>query len=251
MRRYTEYMDSSNSIPLACSSAHPGIEVAGEQLILLPERAVLWPTARTLFIADTHFGKAHTFRAAGIPAPERSHHADLDLLASVIDSHQPERLIILGDLLHSRTGVRPAVIASLETWRRRYISLDIQLVRGNHDRSAGDPPDLLNIRCVDPGFLIGPFTLHHEPPERPNPGSYALCGHIHPGIRLATGLGQFGPPAARFPAFIFGACAAVLPAFGSFTGLAMVKPLTDDRVAIIADGGVLPLWGLAKPKPRA
>ena len=45
------------------------IDVAGESLRLLPDRALLWPRARTLVIADLHLGKAQHFRRAGIALP--------------------------------------------------------------------------------------------------------------------------------------------------------------------------------------
>src|SRR3982074_1557313 len=45
------------------------IELAGEEIILLPERAIYWPRAETLFVADTHWGKDATFRAAAIAVP--------------------------------------------------------------------------------------------------------------------------------------------------------------------------------------
>ena len=41
----------------------------GTVLWLLPGRAVWWPQARSLFVADVHFGKAASFRHAGQPVP--------------------------------------------------------------------------------------------------------------------------------------------------------------------------------------
>ena len=48
------------------------MEAAGEELELLPDHAVHWRRASTLFVADPHFGKAATFRAAGIFVPEET-----------------------------------------------------------------------------------------------------------------------------------------------------------------------------------
>jgi len=221
-------------------SSNVEIEAAGECLKLLPDRAVLWEAARTLFIADPHFGKAQTFRSAGIAAPERSHAADLDTLGRLIASTGAERLIVLGDLLHARSGVREAVVRSLMDWRGAHRELQITLVRGNHDRSAGDPPDELLIACVDPEEALGPFALLHEPRDHPESGiGYGLAGHVHPGVRLQTGPNARSSHGARFPAFIFGERQAIIPAFGRFTGLGMVRPNTADRVAIIADGEVI------------
>lgn len=215
------------------------LSIAGEKLTLLPQRAVCWSAQRTLFITDPHFGKAQAFRSAGIAAPERSHHDDLETLSDLIDRTDAARLIVLGDLLHARSGVREGVLGSLGAWRKGHADLDVLLVRGNHDRSAGDPPDDLRIRCVDPGERLGPFQLMHEPVSGPpEAGVYALAGHIHPGMRIGSGRAGQG---ARFPAFLFGPSQAVLPAFGLFTGLAMVRPRPGDRAAVIADGEVIDL----------
>jgi uncharacterized protein len=226
--------------PSVSITGSTSIEITGESLVLLPQRAVLWEREKTLFIADPHFGKAQTFRSAGIAAPERSHDADLAILSGLISACGVDRLIVLGDLLHCRSGVREPVVRSLCAWRERHQSIEAVLVRGNHDRSAGDPPCELGFRCVDAGEHLGPFELRHEPVENPQSG-YALAGHIHPGVRLG-GSGGFGrKTAARFPAFVFGTRQAILPAFGGMTGLAMVRPQSGDRVAIIADGEVIDL----------
>ena len=44
-------------------------EVAGEKLVLLPEKVAYWPAKAALFVADFHLGKAASFRSAGIPLP--------------------------------------------------------------------------------------------------------------------------------------------------------------------------------------
>ncbi len=213
-------------------------EVAGESLRLLPQRAAYWDRGRTLFIADPHFGKAQTFRSAGIAAPERSHDADLAILTDLLKDHPADRLVILGDLLHSRSGVRQTVLEALAAWREQHAQLDLLLVRGNHDRSSGDPPETLRITCVNPGEPLGPFSLHHEPDQNTTDG-YALCGHIHPGLQLGGPAGLGRKTGAKFPVFVFGERQAIFPAFGRFTGLASIRPCHGDRLAIIADNEVI------------
>ncbi|NUR18637.1 MAG: DEAD/DEAH box helicase, partial [Gemmatimonadaceae bacterium] len=56
------------------------ISVRGEELVLLPERAAYWPARTTLLVADAHFGKAATFRAAAIPVPAGTTDATLGRL---------------------------------------------------------------------------------------------------------------------------------------------------------------------------
>ena len=48
---------------------HFEIECAGENILLLSDRALYWPKKKTLLIADVHLGKAEYFRKNGIPVP--------------------------------------------------------------------------------------------------------------------------------------------------------------------------------------
>src|SRR5207249_3768540 len=82
------------------------------------------------------------------------------------------RRVFLGDLLHGREGRSPETLRVVEEWRAAHGALDVILVRGNHDRSAGDPPESLGIGCVDAPLLDGPFAFAHHPMEIG--GSYVL-----------------------------------------------------------------------------
>jgi len=70
-----------------------------------------------------------------------------------------------------------------------------------------------------------PFCLAHHPPSGPRE-DYVLCGHIHPGFRFVV-RGHRSQTAA---CFWFTAGYGVLPAFGSFTGLALVEPAEGGQV---------------------
>jgi DNA ligase-associated metallophosphoesterase len=214
------------------------IEIRGERLTLLPERAVHWARERTLFAADTHWGKAAAFRAASLPIPEAMTDDDLARLARMVERTGARRLIVLGDLLHARAGRSPETLGAIAAWRAAHPGLEILLVRGNHDRGAGDPPGGWDVRCVDEPFALPPFVLRHKPgePADEDGGGYGLAGHLHPAARL-TGRGGQG---LRLPCFWFQPHGAVLPAFGSFTGMASIAPRPGDRVFVIAGGAVLP-----------
>ena len=207
--------------------------VAGEMLVLLAERAGFWPGANTLLVADPHFGKAASFRAAAVPVPRGTTDDALRRLDALIDELHVARIVFLGDFLHAREGRAPATLDMIARWRERRASVDMILVRGNHDRRAGDPPSELAITCVDGPMRESPFAFAHHP--RAVDGAYVLAGHIHPGARLAGG----GRDRARLPCFWFGEKIGVLPAFGDFTGLADVDPAPPDQVWVIADDVVL------------
>lgn len=209
------------------------VGIAGERLILMPERAAFWPAASTLLIADAHLGKAATFRAAGIAVPGGTTAEALTRIDRLVDRSGARRLVFLGDLLHAREGNTQATRDAMERWRRRRDDLEVVLVRGNHDRRAGDPDPCLGIRCVDPPAHEPPFALRHHPD--PTPGAYTLAGHLHPAVRLAGRGRQRG----RLPCFWVGQRVAVLPSFGDFTGAADVEPGPEDRVFVVADDQVI------------
>ena len=213
------------------------LAVAGESLTLAAERAVYWGRTRTLLIADPHFGKAAAFRAGTIPVPRGTTAEGLERLDWLLERTGAGRLIVLGDFLHAREGRAPETLRTLARWRERHDRLELVLVRGNHDRRAGDPAPELGFACVDPPMLEPPFILVHQPV--PSDGGYVVAGHLHPGVRLA------GPGGlrARLPCFWFGARCAVLPAFGAFTGLAPIAPHSGDRVFAIADSEVIEVVG--------
>jgi metallophosphoesterase superfamily enzyme len=82
---------------------------------------------------------------------------------------------------------------------------------------------------------IGPFMLTHEPLENSRDDFYNIAGHIHPGVHL-SGKGR---QSLTLPCFCFGKHQGIMPAFGSFTGLAKINPKKDDRIFVIAEGKIL------------
>lgn len=209
--------------------------VRGEELVLLPERAAWWPRTSTLLIADPHFGKAATFRSAGVPVPGGTTAGTLSRVDQALARTGASRLVFLGDFLHAREGRAVATLGALGSWREDHEGLDVVLVRGNHDRRAGDPPAELRIRCVDAPMIDAPFAFVHHPGAVPD--AYAIAGHIHPAVTMIGA----GRQRERLPCFWFGASCAVLPAFGEFTGLADVEPVAGDQVFVIAGDTVRPV----------
>jgi len=210
------------------------VTIAGEELILLPERAIYWPRTNIVLIADWHIGKEATFRTAGIAVPDGALAADLDRLSQVIDQTGAARLIILGDLIHAAHGRTPAVLETLLSWRTRHKSLNIDLIRGNHDRGAGDPPPDWDMTSQATASIM-PFVLTHHPVS--SAAGYVLAGHLHPSATLA---GR-GRQKLTLPCFWFGSAVGVLPAFGSFTGNATIRPASGDRVFVVMPEAVLPV----------
>ena len=209
------------------------IDLQDESVVLLPERALFWERKEALIVADVHLGKAAAFRAAALPLPGGTTTEALLRLGAALKRTGARRLLFLGDLLHARAGRAARTLAAIAAWREDHSDLDILLVRGNHDRGAGDPPDDWRIRCVDEPWREGPFAFRHHPED--DSEGYVLAGHIHPAVHL---LGA-GRQSETLPAFLFGKSCALLPAFGGFTGGARVRPRRGDRVYVLAAGEVI------------
>jgi len=209
--------------------------VGGERVALHAERALHWPRERTVFVADVHLGKAAAFRAGGVPLPRGSTAADLARLTRLIEHTHAARLVVLGDFLHARAGRVSALSDTFVAWRQRHAATDVVLVRGNHDARAGDPPADWGVRCVDEPYALAPFLACHKTTAPPT--GYALCGHLHPGVRIHGS----GEQSARLPCFVIGARRAILPAFGRFTGLAEFERQPGERVVAIAGGALFAL----------
>ena len=77
------------------------VEIVGEQMELLPQKAVFWARERILFLADVHLGKINHFRKSGIPVPPKANERNLELMIDLINQTKPRRVICLGDLFHS------------------------------------------------------------------------------------------------------------------------------------------------------
>lgn len=216
------------------------IRVAGEELVLLPEKMVWWPKEQTLLVADLHFGKAATFRNGGIPVPAGTTGAMLDRLSSAIEKYSANRLLMLGDFVHSATRSGPDFEHSIRSWRLRNRDLEWQLVQGNHDRGHDQLFSDLEIQVLLEPYQQTPFSFCHFADANSDPALYTLAGHVHPGIRLSEPNGQ----SIRVPCFLFGPHRGILPAFGVFTGLSTIEVERDERVFGVVEDQVIELSGV-------
>ncbi|QDY48356.1 ligase-associated DNA damage response endonuclease PdeM [Stenotrophomonas maltophilia] len=197
---------------------------AGESLILLGARALYWPARQALLIADLHLGKADVFRRAGIALPSGGTGEDLQRLQGLLDRHACRELWILGDILHGPAH-RAAWYQQWLAWRERNASLDVHVLRGNHDRQL--PHAQLQVQIHDE-VRLQPFLLRHEP--MPDAELHVIAGHLHPQVALP-------PLRRRFPAFWLRERMTVLPAFSAFTaGIVPVPARGEQRVACVENG---------------
>lgn len=202
---------------------------------LLADHGLYWPDQRTIFVADTHFGKEATFRAHGIPVPAGNTEGTLARISKMLKQTGAQRICILGDMFHARSSLSSDVKKSVGNFIAEISHVQWLLVLGNHDARVGKLPSAWPIKIVEPRFTIGPVALGHHPDEVPNGSDIYLCGHIHPAIRVGVG----GDSLGKIPCFWHSQGCVVLPAIGEFTGTHVVQPNRSDKVWIIADDEVL------------
>ena len=208
------------------------LQVAGETLELHSERALHWRRERCLLVADVHLGKGAVLRRAGVSVPTGQTATDLARLDVLIDHYQPQRLIVLGDLVHGDATAQAPWLRQVGEWRRQHARVQMTLVTGNHDRHFDARS--LGFDLAGAALQLAPFTLLHAPATRAD--SYVLAGHVHPGIIVRDGWRRH-----RLAAFRFTANCGLLPAFGTLTGLHNEPRLPGERVVAVTPGGLVPL----------
>jgi DNA ligase-associated metallophosphoesterase len=206
------------------------IGCAGETLWLLPQRALWWPAARVLWVADLHLGKAAAYRALGQPVPGGTTQENLARLDELLARFDPAQLVFLGDFLHAAASRTQSLLEAVAAWRARHAAVRMVLVRGNHDKRAGDPPASLAIDVVSEPWLLGPFACCHHPQTHAT--HFVLAGHVHP---VASLRGR-GKDRLRLPCFCWDERVGVLPAFGEFTGGWSVASELGRRLFVVGDG---------------
>jgi uncharacterized protein len=216
------------------------IVVHGEQLVLLPERAVFWPRTASLILADIHFGKSGHFGHHGIAVPGGIDATDRERLSALIQQAGARRLIVLGDLLHAPESYGAAAARELDTWAHQIGEMaEIHVVQGNHDRGA-PRARLRSFHWWEEQWADGPFRFVHDG-ESTSPGDseglFSLSGHVHPVVRLTS----VGKIRMRVPVFWLKSSGLVLPAFGVFTGGFAVRAAPGERLYAVSPASVTEL----------
>lgn len=203
--------------------------VNGNELQLLPEKAIYWVEEEALILSDVHIGKSGHFRKNGIAIPSMTNKNNHWRLVEVISKTLPKQLVFLGDLSHSTEN---------EEWEDfvdfldQYPDIRKILVKGNHDILAESKYKDAGIEVVSSLRKNG-LRWEHEHMEDES-SEFQISGHIHPGIRLKGPAKQ----SMVLPCFYFSKNKGIMPAFGEFTGLAMIKPKREDRVWVIAENSI-------------
>jgi putative SbcD/Mre11-related phosphoesterase len=145
---------------------------------------------RVLAIADYHAGIEQQIRAEeGIridsQGPQRR-----DRVRELVEEVRPDRLVVIGDLMHSIGGPGGAERGEIELLVEE-LPVPLTVVRGNHDGELqewipeAEVTDGRGVRIGEVGFAHG-----HTWPAPDVVGAEAVCvGHEHPCVRLTDEVG--------------------------------------------------------------
>lgn len=195
------------------------IDVAGERLMLLPERAAYWPARRTLIVADLDWGKTELFRQLGIPLPDGALEDELDRLCSALQRTSAQRLMLLGDLSYAKAGLVPFMVEAIAQFFAHR--------PGQHTRAVP-----WRLKMVDGELREGPFAFARDPV--PRPGAYTIAGRLRPMLHL-----QEGAEEARLPCFWFGPQLGVLPSFSGFSQGVPLRAGLGERLYVLAGSQII------------
>jgi uncharacterized protein len=212
----------------------PLLHYINNQLFWLsPNRSIYWEAEQALILSDVHLGKTTHFRKAGIAIPMQVFKNDMHRLVADIQFFNPKKIIIVGDLFHS--------IANNENdffikWRNDFLHIQIILVQGNHDILSDSWYANATISVVKNTLTMGSIAFQHNyENDSDTNGIYTFSGHIHPGVNLKGA----GRQSLQFPCFYFTNSYCLLPAFGIFTGLAIITPNKMDTIYAIVENEVI------------
>jgi DNA ligase-associated metallophosphoesterase len=208
-------------------------KIGDQTFWLSAQRCAFWEEQKGLVVSDLHFGKTGHFRKAGIPVPQTIFKEDLQRLVTLINFFNPQQIIAVGDLFHSKANLE---LEWFKRWRDDFPHLQFHLIKGNHDILKKDWYTTAGITVWEEHLQIGNIRFHHEncAMER---SVFSFCGHLHPGVTI-HGLGK---QSLRFPCFYFAPDHCILPAFSRFTGMAAITKHELASVYAIVDSALIKL----------
>tara|TARA_B100000212_G_scaffold288137_1_gene229126 strand:- start:45 stop:704 length:660 start_codon:yes stop_codon:yes gene_type:complete len=213
------------------SRKYPSIDFSwkGIKLELYASQVLFIPLTRELLISDIHIGKAEYFQLKGIPLTNNEDENNINRIYKLINQFKPKKLIILGDLFHSRYSLNKKLIDKVETLFKSFKN-KIELIEGNHDKGCY----LSHISYLKEKKSLN-FIFTHEPIIKKNNHTLNICGHYHPKLILKNNQDKIS-----FKCFAFDSLNnnLYLPSFGDLTGGFLCKKHFK-KWAIISENNII------------
>jgi len=186
----------------------------GTKLELYASQVLFIPLTKELLISDIHIGKAEYFQLNGIPLTNNEDENNLNRIYQLINQFKPNKLVILGDLFHSRYSLNKNLIYKVEKLFKIFKN-KIELIEGNHDKGC----QISYISYLKEKKSLN-LIFTHEPITKKDNKILNICGHYHPKLILKNKQDRLS-----FKCFAFDASNnnLYLPSFGDLTGGLLCK----------------------------
>tara|TARA_Y100000589_G_C27169065_1_gene635895 strand:+ start:1415 stop:2071 length:657 start_codon:yes stop_codon:yes gene_type:complete len=149
----------------------------GTDLELHPNHALYIPSSRELLISDIHIGKGEYFQSNGVPLTNDCDESNIKRIYKLIEEFKPSKLLILGDLFHSRYSLTTNAVLKLEKLFKEIGN--VELIEGNHDKGCL----IKNISYLKEKKSLN-LIFTHKPINTNNKKFLNICGHYHPKLTL-------------------------------------------------------------------
>lgn len=177
-------------------------------------RAIYFRKEKLLAVADLHLGYAWTHRAQGQLMPISGRDDALERLGELLEEYKPERLVLLGDIVH-----RAVPVAELMEELRGLLELargkaELIPLAGNHDRKLQSLLELVDANCrLRAEYEAGGNVFLHGDRPATAVGERYIIGHEHPAVSLGDGVST----SQKFPCFLIGENVVTLPSFSNWS----------------------------------
>ncbi|KQT18275.1 hypothetical protein ASG31_05985 [Chryseobacterium sp. Leaf404] len=185
------------------------IKIKKQSFVMTNQRALFWENEKALVLSDLHIGKTAHFRKNGIALANQVFENDLQRLSVLIEYFQPEKFIVVGDLLHAGDN---SEVAEFCAWKDQFPHLEFYLVEGNHDRISKALDKKLCLHFKAEKYEFEDLVFIHDYQKKQE--KFQITGHIHPGYVINSPVKRI-----KLPCFVVTDDQLLLPAFSEFTGL--------------------------------
>lgn len=197
------------------------IEFQGQEVVLDTRRIAYFPAYDAMLLSDLHLGKVGHFRKNALAMPLKLLDENYHRLRQCFNEYKPRKVFFLGDLFHSKFNLECNMFFQ---FLEQFSSVEFHLIQGNHDILDSTFYKNVNLKVAADYTLPENIKLQHFPNVETLFGT--ICGHVHPGYALSgRGLQKI-----TLPCFYHSQNNLILPAFGNFTGMHLIRPKKNEKV---------------------
>ena len=178
-------------------------------LEMFPSRSLFNHKTKELLISDIHLGKGEYFQQNGVPLTNKGDKSNFDRIYKLIDKFNPNKLIILGDLFHSKKALSDNLKNDIQELIN-YCKNKVIFIEGNHDKGC-----LINNIIYLKKMRSSNLIYSHEPLNINQKNILNICGHYHPKFLIKDFKDQISLRCFALDKYTN---TLYLPAFGDLTG---------------------------------